>query len=290
VNTGQPPTLARCWHQLLTRAAAIAVCALVAVGCGSGATETSRRAQTPDHPAADPKICRVHHGRIVASRFNSQTFGRQRVRIYLPPGYQPGGKRRYPVLYLLHGAATDETQWEDVGIGQGADCLLAARLMPPTLLVLLDAGIAERRPNGANEVERFVLQDVLPMIDRRFPTVADRQHRAIGGISLGGGWSLQIAADRPSRFSAVGGHSPAATLTAAQRASLARHRVRLWLDVGTHDGLRARVADLAKTVQDVGGDVTLHVCRQSRPALLEPSRAGLPPVLYRHLVTSRWSS
>ncbi len=248
-------------NAVLLRAGAVALAAmpLVAVSCGSRANAPSHRRPIAGRQSADPKTCRVRHGRIVASRLNSGTLGRQRFRVYVPPGYEPAGRRRYPVLYLLHGAATDESQWDDVGIGQGADCLLAAGLMAPTLIVLLDAGIAERRPDGANDVERFVLHEVLPVIDHRFPTIADNRHRAIGGISLGGGWSLRIAADHPDRFSAVGGHSPASHLTAVERMSLASHRVRLWLDVGTHDGLRSSVADLARAVRDLGGDATLHV-------------------------------
>ncbi|MDQ6697671.1 MAG: alpha/beta hydrolase-fold protein [Actinomycetota bacterium] len=177
----------------------------------------------------------------------------------MPPRYDAASYERYPVLYLLHGATADETQWEDVGIGQGADCLLAAHRMRPALIVLLDAGIAEGRPNGPSEVQRFVLLEAIPTIDRRFRTIADRQHRAIGGISRGGGWALQIAADHPDRFSAVGGHSPAVHLTERQRVSLSSREVRVWLDVGTSEALRSPVTGLARTLRDGGADVSLRV-------------------------------
>ena len=239
-----------------------AACAatLIAAGCGSGGTRPGSGQAAPERRPADPATCSVRHGTVVENHLMSQVLGQQRFRVYLPPGYRATAAQRYPVLYLFHGSSADETQWEDVGIGQGSDCLLAAHRMHPALIVLLDASTAERHgAAGASEVERFMADSVVPAVDRRFRTLADRRHRAIGGISLGGGWALRIAADRPDRFSAVGGHSPSTGLTLSQRASLARRQVRIWLDVGLNDRLRLRVGAFQQALRQRGADVTLHV-------------------------------
>jgi enterochelin esterase family protein len=235
--------------------------------CGaSGAHRVSRSSSSSSAPAvagahqpADPQICDVSHGRFFIGHLVSHELGQQRFRIYLPPGYDGTTRRRYPVLYLLHGSSADETQWEDVGIGQGSDCLLAAHRMRPMLIVLLDAEGAEHLSDGAEVVERFVVNEVVPTIDRRFPTLADREHRAIGGISLGGGWSLRTAADHRDRFAIVGGHSPSTTLTDRQRTSLTEPGMRVWLDVGSNDRLRPRVTGLGRTLQARHADVSVHV-------------------------------
>lgn len=175
------------------------------------------------------------------------------MRIYLPPGLDQAKPGTVALLILLHGATADETQWIDVGIAPGADCLIATGEIGPMVIVAID-GTRSETDIGTSPppMERFVTDEVLPYLRVTYPTLAGPTKTSIGGISRGGGWALRIAAARPDLFTSVGGHSPATDLSAAEQRSLATHGVRVWLDVGEQDGLRPDVQALASSFNATG--------------------------------------
>jgi enterochelin esterase-like enzyme len=121
-------------------------------------------------------------------------------------------------------------------------------------------------PEGDLPFEHFVVSELIPWIDRHTPAQADRAYRAIGGISLGGFWALEIAFHHPELFDSVGGHSPVVgspgdalspmSLMASHAADLAK--LRIWLDVGDQDGLGPGTAQLAAGLKAAGIPVTFH--------------------------------
>ena len=223
----------------------VGLLAAVTSSCANGSS-TSAQADDGPRPAV-PKVCPgAARGAVSTVRFSSEaTRGPERYRVYQPPGTAPTDAMA--LLVLLHGASADETQWLDVGITSAADCLIASGEMKPMVIVVVDGSRVEqsRATASPSPMERLVTDEILPAVRRTHPHLAGRAATSIGGISLGGGWALRIAAHRPDLFSAVGGHSPAAALDPAGVRSLAAADVRVWLDVGRSDGLAPRVAELA---------------------------------------------
>ncbi len=218
----------------------------------------------PPTPTPGATACGETRGRIVPLSITSRALGKdQRYRVYLPPCYEQQTHRRYPVIYLLHGAGHDDGYWDDVGVDEAADPLIAAGAIPPVLIVLPDGNRTfgttrgDPPPFGA-----FLLRELIPHIDARYRTLADREHRAIGGISLGGAWALLLAARYPAAFGAVGGHSPAIGplngINPAPRA-FADGNVRVYLDVGDRDSLKAPTARLDAALTALGWPHEFHV-------------------------------
>ena len=175
----------------------------------------------------------VPHGEVREHWYHSKvTDTWRRVFVYTPPGYDRNQKTRYPVLYLQHGAGEDETGW----IRQGhanfiLDNLIAGGQARPMLIVMSygyakRAGIPEPNLAGAPfgspaamkamqtltaAFEDDLVNDAIPMIDADFRTIADRDHRAMAGLSMGGMQTFQITLDHMDTFSYIGGFSGAAT-------------------------------------------------------------------------------
>jgi enterochelin esterase-like enzyme len=198
----------------------------------------------------------------------SQTLGQNvPVRIFLPPD-QPCDTAGYPVIYLFHGANTDESQWDDVQVDEAADAGRAKGTLPPVILVL------PRRlndntlpgPGGDLPFEHFVITELIPWVEQHTPARPDREHRAIGGISRGGFWALEIAFHHPELFSEVGGHSPVvgqkeepfSPLGLATTMATKLRSLRVWLDVGTEDSLKNGTADLAANLTAARVPVTFE--------------------------------
>jgi enterochelin esterase-like enzyme len=159
------------------------------------------------------------------------------------------------IVYLLHGAGTDETQWEAVGVEAALDDLVATGDTRPFTVVLPDLPMSY----DANLDGSALLNDVAPAVERCLGGAPNRQ--AIGGISRGGELALLVAADHGGTFVAVGGHSPAVAdvdqMSLVQR--LASTNVRVWLDVGLQDPLRPATQQLATGLTDAGTPPELHM-------------------------------
>jgi enterochelin esterase family protein len=178
----------------------------------------------------------------------------RRVTIYTPPGYSDAGDRRYPVLYLFHGANADERAWTRLGhVNLILDNLLAAGKIKPFVVVMPFGYPAPPGSGGGNGFSsitegfgRDLTEDVIPLVESHYRVVADREHRAIAGLSMGGQESLTIGLNRLDLFSYVGGFSAAvrppdfsktfASLTADPQAANAKLHL-LWIGCGTDDSL-----------------------------------------------------
>ncbi|MFL5805553.1 MAG: alpha/beta hydrolase [Roseiflexaceae bacterium] len=215
-------------------------------------------------PTASPAACSEGHGRIVRARITSAYLGKQQdYRVYLPPCYAQQRDRRYPVVYLLHGAGRDDGHWDDVGVDEAADPLIVSGQIPPLLIVLPDGNRTYGPPTGdPPPFAGFLVQELIPHIDGAYRTRPDREHRAIGGISLGGAWALLLAARYPEIFSAVGGHSPAiGTLNGINPDvdALVTEKLRIYLDVGAQDSLKRPTAAFDAALTQAHGPHEFHV-------------------------------
>jgi enterochelin esterase-like enzyme len=196
----------------------------------------------------------VPHGEIRTHWYQSKSLGTlRRLTVYVPPGYDRDAAARLPVLYLFHGANGDEKVWTREGHANLIlDNLLAAGKTQPFLVVMpFGYGVLPGTPGEAGQntpqFSKDLLGDVIPFIDSHYRTLADRDHRAIIGLSMGGGESLSIGLNHLELFSYVAGFSaglnrtadfsqPYASLIADPAASNQQLHL-LWIGCGRDDGL-----------------------------------------------------
>ena len=161
----------------------------------------------------------VPHGEVRSVWYKSKVTGQTRhIMVYTPPGYETDREKRYPVLYLQHGGGEDETGWTRQGkMNFILDNLIAEKKAVP-MIVVMEKGYAARagavaQPKGKGfnfgAFEDVVLKDLIPLIDSTYRTVADREHRAIAGLSMGAAQAMQIGMTHLDTFSAVGAFSGA---------------------------------------------------------------------------------
>lgn len=136
-------------------------------------------------------------------------------RVYLPPDYQQSPHKRYPVLYMLHGAGGNYTEWTDSFLPEQADRLMVAGEIPPMIVVMPDDGGQTYWANWSEDGPRwadYLTEDVVATMDQRYRTLANARSRAIGGLSMGGLGALNLAFQHPDVFGVVGAHSPSVRL------------------------------------------------------------------------------
>ncbi|MCS6967073.1 MAG: alpha/beta hydrolase family protein [Cytophagales bacterium] len=152
-------------------------------------------------------------GQVLESlKMNSKILGREvKYTLYLPPDYNTS-QRRYPVLYLLHGYTGTDTDWIQFGeANRTADKAIAEGDIPPMIIVMPD-GRNDWYANdyqGKNRWEDMFIQEMIPFIDATYRTRAQKEFRALAGLSMGGYGSLHLAAKNPDLFAAVAAFSPA---------------------------------------------------------------------------------
>jgi para-nitrobenzyl esterase len=163
----------------------------------------------------------VPHGDVRVRLYKSKVTGQwRRVLIYTPPGYDKDIATRYPVLYLQHGAGENEAGWTSQGKANLILDNLIAGKKAVHMIVVMDNGYAAQAagpfspppaaPGGLPDFaafEKVMLQDVIPMIDADFRTIADRDHRAMAGLSMGGMQATQFATRNLDTFAYIGGFS-----------------------------------------------------------------------------------
>lgn len=142
----------------------------------------------------------------------------RRVLVYLPPSYRREPARRYPVLYLLHGATSVPDEWLDstyqgLDLRLALDSLVTAAAIPEFIVVMPDANNALEAGWYANSPatgnwEDFVARDLVRHVDRHFRTETQAARRALAGHSMGGFGALTIGFNHPGRFGLVYASSP----------------------------------------------------------------------------------
>jgi len=159
--------------------------------------------------------------------------------IYLPPCYENFPDQRYPVLYLLHGQTYTQDQWVRLGAPTIADQLIHNDEALPFIMVFPDDRYWNSQA-GPGFGDRFI-NDLIPYVDKNYRTIADREHRSLGGLSRGGGWTVLLGLEHPELFVALGLHSPAIFKDNAPfveriiRSIPEETRPKLWLDIGDAD-------------------------------------------------------
>jgi S-formylglutathione hydrolase FrmB len=129
--------------------------------------------------------------------------------IYLPPGYSTEG-RRYPVLYMLHGAGGNKDEWAAYGLVDDVDQSIVSKDIKPMIVVMPqgDQGYWVNWADGGPLWGDYVANDLRTQVDATFRTLPNASHRAIGGLSMGGAGALQLAFNHPDVFQNAGAHSP----------------------------------------------------------------------------------
>ena len=232
------------------------------------------KAAYPAAPAGfDVKRPNAKHGKVETVEYDSSTVGTKRhLVVYTPPDFSP--KKKYPVLYLLHGIGGTEREWLDNGAPDVIlDNLLADRKMVPTIVVMPNGRAKpDDRPKGniyadGPAFENFgndLLKDVIPFVESYYPTKKGAANRALAGLSMGGGQSLNFGLANLDTFAWVGGFSSAPNtrgpeaLVPDPAAAKAKLKL-LWISCGDKDGLVAISQRVHKYLVEKGVPHTWHV-------------------------------
>lgn len=227
--------------------------------------------EIPGDPPLDHDFQNVPHGSVHLHWYASKALGvRRALQVYTPPGYEHS-RKRYPVLYLFHGSGDNEATWVAHGRAHWIlDNLIAQGRAKPMVVVLLDGHAAQPLPPGTpagtgdrnrntTAFQNDLLGDALPLVESTYRVRRDADHRAIIGLSMGGGQSLAIGLTHPELFSWVGGMSSAvyepettlAPVLADPKKTNARLKL-LWFACGKDDFLLQRNQQFDKLLSDRG--------------------------------------
>lgn len=211
----------------------------------------------PAFPAAPDGYDQYHenikHGNLDTIQYQSKTVGTTRTTlIYLPPGFDKN--KKYPVLYLLHGIGGDEFEWLRNGHPEIIlDNLYAEKKIAP-MIVVLPNGRAMKNDRAEGNVfepekaasfatfEKDLINDLIPFIESNYPVIQNRESRALAGLSMGGGQSLNFGLGNPGTFAWVGGFSSAPNTKVPEvlipnPTETATKLKLLWISCGDKDGL-----------------------------------------------------
>ena len=226
-------------------------------GQGSdGSPVTSATPPDPTGSTLDPTQCAMPRPIDEVVEVRSSVFETtDRVSVHFTPCSvdQPTPNA---IVYLLHGASADETQWPDVDIFTAADAAVMNGTMPPSILVAPDAAPAYACRSCADDLLTHLVDEIEPVIARTAPV--DPARRAIGGISRGGGLALDVAGLAPADFVAVGAHSSVEASDSAL-AAIAAARLPVRFDVGDDDGLAGASHHMTESITTNGGRSELVV-------------------------------
>ena len=213
----------------------------------------SQEAISPGAQGYDLLRENIAHGKIDTITYQSTTVGNPRKAIiYTPPGYSK--KKKYPVLYLLHGIGGDEKEWLNGGNPQIILDNLYAEGKIEQMIVVMPNGRAMKNDRAIGNImapdkvqafadfEKDLLNDLIPHIEKSFSVLTDREHRAIAGLSMGGGQSLNFGLTHLDKFAWIGGFSSAPNTKAPEvlipDIKAAKEQIKLlYLSCGASDGL-----------------------------------------------------
>lgn len=233
------------------------------------------------------KVNDVPHGTVSKVWYDSPTLGTdRRMTVYTPAGYEKGDKR-YPVFYLLHGMGGDENAWSELGRAtQILDNMIAKGEIEPMIVVMTNGNVAMEGAPGetslgftppttqlAHTMDGTFEQhfpDVVNYIDSNYRTIADKKHRAIAGLSMGGFHALHISKEYPEMFDYVGLFSAAILPQDGTKSpvydnfdgKLAKQFANApqlyWIAIGEKDFLYQVNADYRKLLDDRGYEYVYH--------------------------------
>ena len=220
------------------------------VFCIFADAQNSIKHAPPGFDALQPGISQ---GKIDTIYYESKTVGtRRKAIIYTPPGFSKD--KKYPVLYLLHGIGGDEKEWLSGGQPQVILDNLYAEKKIEFMIVVMPNGRAMKNDRVEGNImapekvqafatfEKDLLDDLIPFIEKTYPVIKDREHRAIAGLSMGGGQALNFGLGNLDNFAWVGGFSAAPNTKPPEQLvpspDEARKKLKLlWISCGDDDNL-----------------------------------------------------
>jgi len=222
-------------------------------------------------PATPPAVWDwqdVPHGTVHQHGYASKVAGRRReLWVYTPPGYEGNSATKYPLLVLLHGSGDNHKTWVEHGKAHWIlDNLLAQGKARPIVVVMLDGhtlgvwprGDESKRAAAMEAFRRELLEEGLPLVESLYRVEKDAAHRAIAGLSMGGGQALTIGLGDLDRFAWIGSFSAAPSDAAVAQKflaapELANAKLRLlWIGVGKDDFLRVRNEEFVAELTEKG--------------------------------------
>ena len=219
-------------------------------------------------------------GTISNPWYDSKILGiNRRLTVYTPYGYEANPKAKYPVLYLLHGAGGDEEAWSSMGrTAQILDNLIAKGLAKPMIVVMPNGNPNQqaaqtfglptteydwRDPANRNLYVQSLVEEIVPFIEKNYRTVAKKSHRAIAGLSMGGGHTIAASGMYPEAFDYICPLSMGAQRTPeldAQLQGIKKAGYKLyWLACGNTDFLFENANELDKALTANGLEHTYYV-------------------------------
>lgn len=220
----------------------------------------------------DKETAGIDKGTIEVVEYASKTVGTTRkATIYLPPKYDKS--KKYPVLYLLHGIGGDHQEWMQGVPNTILDNLYAQKKAEPMIIVMpngraLPNDKAEGNIYGAEMTkgfeifERDLIDDLIPFIEGKYSTFTDKDHRAVAGLSMGGGQSLNFGLGNLDKFSFVGGFSSAPNTKQPEQLipdveKTKKENKLLWMVCGSKDFLMFNSSRLKAFCDEKGVPCTL---------------------------------
>ena len=192
--------------------------------------------------------------------FENSYAGPLSYRVYLPPCYGLS-ERTYPVLYMLPGNVFTDSIWDDLGLDEAAEVGMKGGALPPFMIVMVSGGyLADNTSGGPGSYEAMFMEEFIPHIEQSYCAWAEGDGRALGGMSRGGYWALEIAFRHPDQFASVGGHS-AALLDAYGGVEVNPEQtglendlgdLRVYLDIGESDWVINNVQRLHERMDEAG--------------------------------------
>ncbi len=217
------------------------------------------------------------HGTVSHPWYESKILGmNRRLTVYTPYGYEANPKKKYPVLYLLHGAGGDEEAWISMGrTAQILDNLIEKGLAEPMIVVMPNGNANQaaartlnipekqmdwRDPSLQNAYVKSLCEEIVPFIEKNFRANPKPASRAIAGLSMGGGHTISASILYPEMFDYICPLSAAGQATPEQIATLKKAGVKLYfLACGDTDFLFEGSKTLDKTLTEQGLDHIFYV-------------------------------
>ena len=222
----------------------------------------------------------AHRGTVSHPWYDSKILGiNRRLTVYTPYGYENNPKKKYPVLYLLHGAGGDEEAWTSMGrAAQILDNLIEKGLAEPMIVVMPNGNANQQaagtlnipakqmtmqdyqNPANRDSYVRSLCEEIVPFIEKNFRAIAKPESRAIAGLSMGGGHTITASNLYPEMFDYICPLSAAGSATPEQVATLKKAGVKLYfLACGNADFLFQGSQALDKTLTEQGLEHTFFV-------------------------------
>ena len=230
--------------------------------------------RTENYKAAEQR------GTISHPWYDSAILGiNRRLTVYTPYGYEKNTKTKYPVLYLLHGAGGDEEAWSSMGrTAQILDNLIQKGLAKPMIVVMPNGNPNQqaaqtfglptteydwRDPANRNLYVQSLVEEIVPFIEKNFRVVAKKSHRAIAGLSMGGGHTIAASGMYPNVFDyicplSMGAHKSDELSAQLQGIKKAGYKL-YWLACGNTDFLFGQANELDEALTENGLEHTYYV-------------------------------